>query len=468
MPQIKKAAQPQKAISSSEAIAVPQLDSLKQINLHAAGLDVGDREIYACVPEREGEASVRVFPTFTADLHALADWLKACGVSSVAMESTGVYWIPIFQILETCGFEVYLVNAQYIKNVTGKKTDILDCQWIQQLHTYGLLHKSFRPEEQTCILRSLVRQREMLIRYRASHIQHMQKALQQMNLKLTNVLSDVTGNTGMNIIRDILSGMREPQQLAKHRDHRCRKSETEIAKSLEGDYRHEHVFALQQAVELYDVYTEKLQECDREIEQQMAQFRPKINLDECPLPPATRPRGIHAKNDPSNDLRPSLYQMAGVDLTQIEGLHILSVQTILAEIGTDMSKWPTVKHFTSWLGLSPNNAKTGGKVIRTKTKKTDSRANLAFRQAAATLGRSKSTLGNFYRRMKARLGTPKAVVATAHKLARIVYHLLKTGVAYVAVPPEREDAQYRERVLRNLQRTARKLGAKLVFEPNAA
>jgi transposase len=420
------------------------------------------------VPEGRSEKSVRVFPTFTADLNALADWLQSCQVTTVAMESTGVYWIPVFQILEARGFEVYLVNAQYIKNVTGKKTDIFDCQWIQQLHTYGLLHKSFRPDEQTCVLRSLVRHREMLLRYRASHIQHIQKALQQMNVKLTNVLSDVTGATGMKIIRDILAGIRDPQQLSRHRDHRCRKSEGEIAKSLEGDYRHEHLFALRQAVELYDSYTEKLQACDREIEQQLEQFMPKINLEESPLPPSSRPAGIRPKNDPVSDLRPALYQMAGVDLTQIEGLNILTVQTILSEIGTDMSKWPTVKHFTSWLGLSPNNAKTGGKIVRTKTKKTDSRANLAFRQGAATLGRSKSALGNFYRRMKAKLGTPKAVVATAHKLARIVYHLLKTGVPYVGMPPEQEDAQYRERALRNLQRKARKLGAKLVLESTAA
>jgi hypothetical protein len=222
--------------------------------------------------------------------------------------------------------------------VTGKKTDMLDCQWIQQLHTYGLLHKSFRPDEQTCVLRSLVRHREMLLRYPASHIQHIQKALQQMNLKLTNVLSNVTGLTGMNIIRDILSGIRDPQELAKHRDHRCRKSEAEIAKSLEGDYRSEHIFALRQAVELYDIYTEKLQACDREIEQQLEQFAPKINLEECPLPPSGRPVGIRPKNDPVSDLRPALYQMAGVDLTQIDGLNILTIQTILSEIGTDMSK----------------------------------------------------------------------------------------------------------------------------------
>jgi transposase len=454
-------------VSTSQEIEAPPLESLKQINLNAAGLDIGDREIYACVPEGRAEKSVRVFPTFTADLNALADWLKSCKVTTVAMESTGVYWIPIFQILEALGFEVYLVNAQYIKNVTGKKTDILDCQWIQQLHTYGLLHKSFRPDEQTCILRSLVRHREMLLRYRASHIQHIQKALQQMNLKLTNVLSDVTGITGMSILRDILNGIRDPYELAKHRDHRCGKSEAEIAKSLEGDYRSEHIFALRQAVELYDIYTVKLQACDQEIERQLEQFSPKVDLNEVPLPPSTRPPRNRPKNDPISDIRPVLYQMAGVDLTQIDGLSLVSIQTILSEIGTDMSKWPTVKHFTSWLGLSPNNSKTGGKIIRTKTKKTDSRANLAFRQGAATLGRSKSALGQFYRRMKSKLGTPKAVVATAHKLARIVYHMLKNQTPFIAVGPEHEDARYRERALRNLQRQARKLGANIVMGTEA-
>lgn len=467
---MKQSSKPTKANGSTNdrEIAAPKLESLQQINLNAAGLDVGASEIYVCVPEGRSESSVRVFSSFTADLQALADWLSHCQVTTVALESTGVYWIPIFQILETRGFDVYLVNAHYIKNVTGKKTDILDCQWIQQLLTYGLLHKSFRPDDATCVLRALVRHREMLLRYRASHIQHMQKALQQMNLKLTNVLSDVTGQTGLRIIRDILAGVRDPQQLAKHRDHRCRKSETEIAKSLEGDYRAEHLFALQQSVELYDIYTEKLSACDAEIELQLANFSPRIDLATHPLPPATRPPAIRPKNDPPTDLRPALYQLAGVDLTQIDGLSILSIQTILAEIGTDMSKWKTVKHFTSWLGLSPQNQKTGGRVIRTRTKKTNNRANLAFRQAAATLGRSQSALGVFYRRMKVKLGTPKAVVATAHKLARMVYHLLKYQVPFSALPPEQEDARYRERALRNLQRKAVKLGARLVIEPTSS
>jgi transposase len=456
-----------KANSQARKVAAPKLESLQQINLNAAGIDIGASEMYVCVPEDRSSASVRVFSSFTVDLQALADWLSECQVTTVAMESTGVYWIPIFQLLEARGFEVYLVNAQYIKNVTGKKTDILDCQWIQQLLTYGLLHKSFRPDDATCVLRSLVRHRDMLLRYRASHSQHIQKALQQMNLKLTNVLSDIMGQTGMRIIRDILAGVRDPQQLAEHRDHRCGKTSAEIAKSLEGDYRAEHLFALQQAVELYDIYTEKLRVCDVEIEQQMGQFQPRIDIATHPLPPATRPRATRPKNDPATDLRPALYQMAGVDLTQIDGLNILSIQAILSEIGTDMSKWKTVKHFTSWLGLSPQNQKTGGKIIRSRTKKTDNRANLAFRLAAAALGHSKSGLGVFYRRMKVKLGTPKAVVATAHKLARIVYHLLKYQVPFSGLLPEQEDARYRERALRNLQRKALKLGARLVVEPNS-
>jgi transposase len=444
---------------------VRDLESLTQINLNAAGLDIGASEIYVCVPAGRAEQSVRVFATFTADLQTLADWLKHCGVTTVAMESTGVYWIPIFQILEERGFEVYLVNAQYVKNVTGRKSDVLDCQWIQQLHTYGLLHASFRPDDQTCALRSLVRHREMLLRYRASHIQHIQKALEQMNLKLTNVLSDVTGVTGLRILREIIAGVHDPEQLAKHRDWRCGKNEAEIAKSLTGDYRREHLFALQQAVELYDIYTAKLQACDGEIEQRLAQFVPQVNLDDHPLPPPTRRPTTRPKNHPRNDLRPSLYQLAGVDLTQVDGLDVLTVQTILSEIGTDMSKWKTAKHFTSWLGLCPHNAKTGGRVVRSKTKPTDNRANLAFRQAAAALVHSKSALGNFYRRIRTKLGTPKAVVAAAHKLARIVYHMLKEQVPFAAVPPEQADAQYRERALRQLQRKAQQLGVKLLIEP---
>lgn len=455
----------QKPSAKDKEINVPKLGSLEQINLNAGGLDIGAEEIYACVPEGRDKQSVRMFPTFTVDLNDLANWLEKCGVKTVAMESTGVYWIPVFQILEERGIEVYLVNAQHIKNVTGKKTDILDCQWIQQLHTYGLLRASFRPDEETCALRSFVRQREMLIRCRASHIQHMQKALHQMNLQLTNVLSDITGVTGMKIIRDIIGGNHAPQHLATYRDWRCGKSEAEIAKSLEGDYRPEHLFALRQAVELYDVYTEKIKTCDGEIERQFAHFSCQVDLAENPIPPARRPSSTRPKNHPDFDLRSELYQMAGVDLTQVDGLDVLTVQTILSEIGTNMSKWPTVKRFTSWLGVSPQNDKTGGKVVRSKTKKTDNRANLAFRQAAASLKNSKSALGNYYRRMKTKLGSSKAIVATAHKLARIVYHMLKYRVPFEAVPPEQADEHYRQRVLKQLERKAHQFGARLVVDP---
>lgn len=447
----------------SRKVKTEGLENLKQINLNAAGLDIGDREIYACVPQDRDENPVQVFKTFTAILYHLADWLTKCGITTVAMESTGVYWIPIFQILEERGFEVLLVNAQHIKNVPGKKTDVLDCQWIQQLHTYGLLRGSFRPNEQTCVLRSYVRHREMLIQSRSSHIQHMQKALQQMNLKLTNVVSDITGKTGMSIIRDILAGERDPAKLAQHRYRNCAKSEGEIAESLVGDYREEHLFSLKQAVELYDVYNEKLKACEIEIEQQLARFSAKISIEENPLPP--RKKNSRPKNHPEKDIRSELYQISGVDLTEIEGVDVITAQVILSEIGVDMNRWKTVKHFTSWLGLCPHNEKTGGKVIRTKTKKTNNRANVALRQAAITLRNSRSGLGQFYRRMRTKMGAPKAVVATAHKLARIVYHMLKHQVAYRLVSAQEDETRYRERAIRELQLKAERLGGKLIFAP---
>jgi transposase len=372
----------------TKKVEVPELEALQQINLNAAGLDIGDDEIYVAVPEGREEVSVRVFQTFTRDLYALVGWLQACGVDTVAMESTGVYWIPTYEILEEHGFEVYLVNARHIKNVPGKKTDILDCQWIQQLHTYGLLHASFRPPEDICALRALVRHRGNLIRSCASEIQRMQKALQQMNVKLTNVISDITGVTGMMIIRDIVAGERDPHKLAQHRDPRCAKSETEIAKSLEGNYRSEHVFALKQALEAYDFHQQQIKDCDLEIEKRYAAFEPKVDVAEKPLPPGkgrgTKPRG----NEPDFSLREYLYQMAGVDLTQIEGVNALTIQKVLSETGVDMSFWPSVKHFTSWLSLSPHNDKTGGKVIRSRTKKTQNRAAAALRMAAQSLAHS--------------------------------------------------------------------------------
>jgi len=443
-------------------VEAPKLEALGQINLNAAGLDIGDDEIYAAVPEGRDKESVRVFQTFTRDLYTLANWLEACGVDTVAMESTGVYWIPTYEILEERGFEVYLVNARHIKNVPGKKTDILDSQWIQQLHTYGLLRASFRPPEDICALRALVRHRGSLIRSCTSEIQRMQKALQQMNVKLTNVISDITGVTGMKIIRDIVDGERDPHKLAQHRDFRCAKSKTEIAKSLEGNYKPEHVFALKQALEAYDFYQQQIKNCDVEIEKHYAAFEPKVDVAEKPLQPRKRKRTKPEGNEPDFNLRLYLYQMAGVDLTQIDGINALTVQKVLSETGVDMSKWPTVKHFTSWLSVCPHNDKTGGKVIKSGTKKSQNRAAAALRMSAQSLAHSNSALGGYYRGMRARLGAPEAVTATAHKLARIIYAMLKNQTEYRDPGEGHYEEQARQRAIKNLKRKATKLGFALV------
>lgn len=438
--------------------SMKELAALEQINLNAAGIDVGAAEIYVAIPPGRDEVSVRVFATYTADLKAAADWLSQCGITTVAMESTGVYWIPIYELLESRGFEVYLVNARHLKNVTGRKTDISDCQWHQQLHTYGLLAASFRPPEHICAVRALVRQREMLIRYRAAHIQHMQKALQQMNIQLTQVLSDITGVTGLQIIRAIVAGQHDPQQLAQYRQSQCQKSQEEIVKALEGNYRQEHLFVLGQALTLYDFYGQQLAECDRELAAMYQAFDPAEPATDPPDPK----RGKRRKNQPFFDLAQELYRLTGVDLTQIDGLDALSVQTILSEVGTDMSPWPTVKHFTSWLRLAPNNRITGGKVKSRSSGKTDNRASTAFRVAAQSLARSDSALGAFYRRIKAKHGAPTAIVATAHKLARIFYFMLKRREPYRGGSSAEYEQEHKERSIRYLQRKAAKLGFQLV------
>jgi transposase len=438
---------------------VKQLDVLQQLNLNAAGLDIGASEIYACVPaDRE---SVRVFETFTVDLYALADWLAACNIETVAMESTGIYWVPVYEILEARGFDVYLVNARHLKNVPGKKTDVLDCQWIQQLHTYGLLRASFRPPDDICALRALVRHRDNLIRFRSAHIQHMQKALKLMNVQLTQVISDITGVTGMRIIRSIVAGERDPHVLARLRNSKCAKSEAEIAKALQGNYKLEHLFVLKQALAQYDFYQQQIQECDAELEALYASLASQ-EQDNQDAPPPKPKRGKPRKNQPHFDLATSLYHLVGVDLTAVDGIDALTAQTIISEIGLDMSKWPSAKHFASWLGLAPHNDKSGGKILRSRTKKTQNRANTAFRIAAQSLSRSQSALGAFYRRMRAKHGPAKANVATAHKLARIVYHMLKYRKAYVDPGEAHYEQQHRERTIRNLERRAAKLGLQLL------
>jgi transposase len=438
---------------------VVEVDALGQINQNAAGIDIGSEEFYVAVPKGRDAESVRSFPTFTADIRRLADWLRQCGIETVAMESTGVYWIPLYEMLEERGFRVYLVNARHLKNVSGRKTDVLDCQWLQQLHTYGLLKASFRPSEQICAVRSLVRHREMLVRYRSAHIQHMQKALQLMNLRLTNVLSDITGVTGMKIIRAIIAGERDGQVLASYRNGRCAHSEEEIKKSLEGNYKREHVFALKQALELYDFYDQQLQKCDQELEALYDEFDPPDQSGTQPPAPRTSKR---RKNQPHFDLAQSLFRMTGgIDLTEIDGLDALSVQDILSETGTDMSKWPTVKHFSAWLCLAPNNMVTGGKVKRSRTQPTQNRASNILRIAAQSLARSDCALGAYYRRMRAIHGAPKAITATAHKLAQIIYFMLKRRVPYQALDAAYYEKQHRERTIRSLQRKAASLGFRL-------
>lgn len=462
MPKRSKSREAKKNLPSQSA---PRLDVLDQINLNAAGLDIGDDEIYAAVPQDRDNPSVRVFQTFTRDLHALADWLQDCGINTVAMESTGVYWIPIYEILEARGFQLFLVNARHIKNVPGRKTDILDCQWIQQLHTYGLLQASFRPPQEICALRDLARHRDNLVRSASRSIQHMQKALQMMNLKLTNVISNITGLTGLSIIRDIVAGERDPLKLAQHRHPRCAKSQEEIAKALEGHYKPEHVFALKQALETYDFYHRQIQACDAELEKRYAALEPRTDPTHKPLQPRKRNRRKPEKNAPAFDLRLYLYQLAGVDLTQIPGLNALTVHKVLTETGVDMSPWPTVKHFTSWLGICPHNDKTGGKVIRTKTKKTQNRAAAALRMAAQSLVHSNSALGSYHRRMRARLGKPEAITATAHKLARIIYAMLKNQTEYIDPGENFYEEQARQRAIKNLHRKAHRLGFDLVPHP---
>lgn len=438
------------------------LEDLEQLNLNAAGLDVGDDEIWACVPEGRAVSAVRVFGTFTVDLYALADWLAECGVDTVAVESTGVYWIPVYEVLEGRGFEVCLVNARHVKKMGGRKTDLLDCQWLRQLHTYGLLKASFRPPEDICALRAIGRQRDTLIHYRAKHIQHMQKALQQMNVKLTNVLSDVTGTTGMAIIRAILSGERDPLRLAALRNAHCAKSEAEIAKSLEGNWREEHLFALKQAVEFYDYHTQQIAACDLELERRYAEFEPEVDVVAKPLQPKKRQRNQPEGNAPAFDLRTHLYQLTGVDLTQIDGIDALTAHNVLCEIGLDMNKWPTVKHFTSWLCLAPFEDKSGGRILRSGVKKTRNRANLALRRAAQSLHHSHSALGAFYRRIAARHGASTAIAATAHKLARIIYHMLKNKVEYVDLGQDYYDVRARSKAIHNLKRRAKLLGFEVV------
>src|SRR3990167_1367648 len=436
-----------------------QKDLVMSVSFHkdAAGIDIGGAFHFVAVPSDRDDKPVRKFDNFTSDLYKLADWLLACNIKTVAMESTGVYWIPIYEILEARGFEVILVNARHIKNVPGRKSDVIDCQWIQQLHSYGLLRASFRPEHNICQLRAYMRQRESLIQYASNHIQHIQKALALMNVQLANVVDDIMGVTGLKIIREIIAGERSSEKLASFRDGRCKKSEEVIAKSLNGNYRDEHLFALQQSLELFDAYQAKIIECDLAVEKLLDQYY----SDGQNPPRATGNKKKRRKNELHFNAENHLKQMTGVDLTHIDGLSTHSVLRIISEIGVDMSKWPTAKHFGSWLGLSPGTKISGGKKLGSRTKPSANRAATMLRIAASTLHRSNSALGAFLRRLKSKVGAPKAITATSYKIARLIYSMMKHGQDYVDAGQDYYDQQYKERIVKNMQKRAHMLGFEL-------
>jgi len=432
---------------------------LEHVNLYAAGIDIGSREHYVSVPPSLDEESVKKFGCFTPDLDAMADWLVKIGITTVAMESTGVYWIPAFEILESRGLNVILVNARHVKNVTGRKSDVKDCQWLQQLHTYGLLNAAFRPEDDYVTLRAYMRQRETIVSHLSSKIQHMQKALRLMNVLLDNVVSDITSQTGMAIIRDILSGIRDPKKLAENRDRRCKNSAEIIAKSLVGNYRDEHLFSLKQSVELYDVYNKKLDECDHVICQHLNTLHKQADASE-------RPGQKKRKKSNSNALRfdasINLYELCGVDLTAIDGMDEHGLLKIISETGINMDKWKTEAHFSSWLGLSPNNKISGGKVLSSSSIKTKNRAKQAFKMGAFSLSNSNSGLGALYRRLRGRIGAPKAINATARKLAVIFYKMLKNKTEFKTQSQEEYDELYKNRSLKQLKYKAKLLGTTLI------
>ncbi len=438
------------------------VESLTPINPDAAGIDIGADSHWVSVPFERAEQNVREFSCYTPDLYALTAWLKECQIKTVVMESTGVYWIPLFQILETQGLEVLLVNSHHVKTVPGRKSDVLDCQWLQQLHSYGLLAGSFRPDDEICVLRSYIRHRDSLIRSAGTHVQRMQKALTQMNLQLHRVISDITGKTGQKIMRAMLNGEHNPKTLASFKDGRIRRTQSEIADALTGDYRQEHLFVLEQELQLYEFYQQQIEECDQKIEQYLLSLDDKIELEINQEVFSVPRKKKYSSNVPTFDLGSHLYRISGVDFTRIDGLGVLTVQTILSEVGLDPSRFPTVKHFCSWLGLCPGSRVSGGKVKSSQTRHVVNRAANAFRLAAHAVGKTQTALGGFYRRLRSRLGAPKAVTATAHKLARIFYCLWTKGGEYEDPGVDFYEQEYQQRLLKNLQKKAEQIGFELV------
>jgi len=438
---------------------------LQVINPNAAGIDIGSTEHWVAVPPDRDEKPIRCFQSFTSDLHKLADWLEECNVDTAVMESTGVYWIPLFQILEERGCKVYLVNAHHVKNVTGRKDDDSDSEWARKLHTYGLLHASFQPDDKIRELRSFLRHREMLVSYGASHIQHMQKALTLMNLQLHHVISDITGVTGMKIIRAIIDGERDPEVLATYRDKRIKADAKTIAKSLQGSYSDEYLFPLQQSLQLYDFYQSQIEECDQKIEAHL-QTLPTYDVVASSDNTSSKKRKKVSANAPKFDVEKYINEITGVNLFAVDGFNT-NLLGIISETGLDMDKWKTEKHFTSWLRLSPNNKISGGKILSSHTLKTNNRANKLFRLAVQSLANSDCALGAQYRRLRYRIGPAKANVAIARKLACLYYRMIKYKMAYQDIGAEQYDKQFKEKQIKSLSKKAQALGFQLV-EVNTA
>jgi transposase len=432
--------------------------SLECIEPDAAGIDIGANEVYVAVPPDRDPEPVRRFKTFTGELRQMAAWLIQCHIRTVAMESTGVYWIPPYEILEEAGLRVCLVNSRYVRNVPGRKSDVSDCQWLQYLHSVGLLKPSFRPEGAVCALRSLSRHRGGLVDSASVHIQHMQKALTQMNLQIHHVLSDITGLSGMAILEAIVAGERDPVRLAGLCHAMVRSDQQTVIASLTGNYRPEHMFTLKQSLAAYRHYQQLLEECDREIEKLIGQMP---SSDDPPPPPRPRQQK-RRKNQFHFDMRSELVRLFGVDLTEVPGISALTAHVLLSEIGPDLSRFPSAAAFANWLALCPGNKKSGGKILSSKTRPTNSRASHALRLAAQTLARCRSPLGSYYRAMRARLGAPQAITATAHKLARIIYHLISTRTPYDETVFAKEQDKQKLRLHKRLCNQAQRLGFQLV------
>lgn len=432
---------------------------------NAAGIDIGAREIFVCVPADRDPQPVRVFDTFTADLNRMAEWLRECGIATVAMESTGVYWIPVYDVIEKHGMQPCLVNPRHMKNVPGRRTDWHECQWIQHLHSMGLLRSAFRPDAGVCAVRALMRHRNDLVAMASEHIQHMHKALTQMNLQIHLVLSDITGVTGLAIVDAILAGERDPAQLAILRDPHVKASEEEIGKALEGNWRGEHLFVLKQRREMYGEHQRRIGDCDKEIEKLLSAFEARVDPEQEPLPQDRKKRQRSRRKktgDPKFDTRAEAYKLFGVDLTQVPGLMTTLAVMLFSEVGRDMSRWPTAGHFVSWLGLCPDNDISGGRVLWRGARRTKNRAGTLFRLAAHSLHRDPSPMGDYLRRMKSKLGPAAATTATAHKIAIVFYTMVKNQTEYDASLWAQRDAMREKRIEARLQKQAAQRGYKLV------